>query len=117
MRFNKYHNTKSKGYDSKKEAKRANELRLLQSAKQISELKEQVSFVLQESFRVPSDKTKNGYETVRDIKYIADFTYFKNGVMFIEDVKGFKTTEYKLKAKMLKKLIADKKINAVFVES
>ena len=60
----------------------------------ISELKEQVRFVLQDSFKI------NG-KTERAIVYIADFTYILNGALMVEDVKGFKTEVYKIKRKLL----------------
>jgi len=90
----KYRNVKTNGYDSKKESVRANELKLLERAGHIAELCEQVTFELQPSFKC------NG-KTERAIKYIADFTYLKNGNLFVEDVKGFKTDVYKMKRKVL----------------
>ena len=117
----KYNNEKVvvKGvkYDSRKEAKRAFDLEIKQRKGEVSELKRQVKFVLQESFKIPSKKTKQGFETIKEIAYIADFTYFMGGQFYIEDVKGYKTPEYKIKAKMLRKKIAGGEIDAVFVES
>lgn len=104
-------------YDSKKEAARGAVLELKQRAGEVSELKRQVKFILQDSFKIPSKKTKQGFETIKEIAYVADFTYFMNGEFYIEDVKGYKTPEYKIKAKMLRKKIADGEIDAVFVES
>lgn len=104
-------------YDSKKEAARGAVLELKQRAGEVSELKRQVKFTLQDSFKTPSKKTKQGFETIKEIAYIADFTYFMGGQFYIEDVKGYKTPEYKIKAKMLRKKIADGEIDAVFVES
>ena len=104
-------------YDSQKEAARGAVLELKQRAGEVSELKRQVKFILQESFKIPSKKTKQGFETIKEIAYIADFTYFMGGQFYIEDVKGYKTPEYKLKAKMLRKKIADGEIDAVFLES
>lgn len=80
-------------FDSKKEAKRYQELVLLQKTHYIRDLKLQVPFVLIE-------KSKYG----RQIKYVADFTYIENGVLVVEDTKGFKTDVYKLK----KRLMAEK---------
>ena len=104
-------------YDSGKEAKRAFDLEIKQRKGEVSELKRQVKFVLQDSFKIPSKKTKQGFETIKEIAYIADFTYFMGGQFYIEDVKGYKTPEYKIKAKMLRKKIADGEIDAVFLES
>ncbi|WP_169975861.1 DUF1064 domain-containing protein [Campylobacter sp. RM16191] len=116
-RSTKYHNTKIHGYDSKKEYLRSLQLKDELKKGRITELKEQVVFTLQDSFKIRSGKTKSGYATIKAITYKADFTYFKGGVYYIEDTKGFKTKDYRLKAKMLRKLIADGKIDAVFVES
>ena len=104
-------------YDSGKEAKRALDLEIKQRKGEVSELKRQVRFVLQDSFKMPSKKTKQGFETIKEIAYVADFTYFMGGQFYIEDVKGYKTPEYKIKAKMLRKKIADGEIDAVFLES
>lgn len=92
--ISKYRNKKTNGYDSKKEAKRADELKLLERGKIITDLQEQVSILLQEKFR------HNG-KCERPIIYIADFVYYKDGVKIIEDVKGFKTDVYRIKRKML----------------
>lgn len=93
----KYSNKKTsyKGiiYDSKKEAKRAYELDIMQRAGLIQNLERQKSFELQPSFKL------NG-KTIRAITYIADFVYTKNGQTIVEDVKGFKTEIYRLKYKM-----------------
>ena len=82
-------------FDSKKEAKRYSELKLLERAGNIKELELQKVFELQEGFK------KNG-KTYRKITYKADFYYFDNraGKYICEDVKGFKTEVYKLKKKM-----------------
>lgn len=94
MKPSKYRNIKTNGYDSAKEAKRANELKLLERAGEITDLQEQVSILLQERFRHNS-------KWERAITYIADFVYYKDGEKIIEDVKGFKTDVYKIKRKML----------------
>lgn len=82
-------------FDSKKEAKRYSELKLLERAGEIKELELQKVFELQPSFK------KNG-KTYRKTTYKADFYYFntKIGKYIVEDVKGFKTEVYKLKKKM-----------------
>lgn len=112
--MNKYKNKKSlfnnETYDSKKESKRAIELKLLEKAGKVSNLKEQVVFILQDKFKLNN-------KTIRAIKYIADFTYTQNGKTIIEDVKGFKTKEYVIKKKILLNLIANKKIEAEFIET
>ena len=95
---NKYHNKKvivdNIKFDSKKEARRYNELKLLEKAGIIKNLQRQVKYELQPSFKY------NG-KTIRAINYIADFVYEKDGELIVEDVKGIKTDIYKLKKKML----------------
>lgn len=80
-------------FDSKSEAQRYCELKLLEKANIIKDLQLQVPFELQPTFR------KRGV-TYRAINYIADFVYVEDGVTVVEDRKGFKTSEYLMKKKM-----------------
>ena len=82
-------------FDSKLEAQRYKELKVLERARLIKDLQLQPRFELQPSFK------KNG-KTYRKIEYIADFSYFdiEKGKVIVEDTKGFKTEVYKLKRKM-----------------
>lgn len=95
----KYHNRKiivdDKKFDSLKEAKRYKELKILEKANEITELRLQVKFELQPSF-------KKDNKTYRKIEYIADFTYYDNKLnkYIVEDTKGYKTDVYKLKKKL-----------------
>ena len=99
---NKYHNKKCtyKGmtFDSKKEMNYYIKLEYLQKAKEISELKRQVEFVLLETFKLEN-------KTYRKTKYIADFTYKdKNGKYHVVDTKSEATKKdkvYQLKKKLL----------------
>lgn len=95
--MNKYKNRKivvdDIKFDSILEANRYKELKLLQRAKQISNLRLQVPFLLQESFK------KNG-KIHRKIEYIADFVYEENGQTIVEDTKGMKTETFKIKQKL-----------------
>lgn len=86
-------------FDSKKEAQRYSELKILERGGKISQLVLQPRFELQESFK------KNG-KTYRKIEYVADFMYRDNekNVTIVEDVKGVKTDVYKLKRKMFEKV-------------
>lgn len=105
MKYSKYHNKKTKidgiVFDSKREAERYSELKLLERAKKIENLILQPKFILQNGYR-----KKNG-EKVRDITYIADFRYIENGVEVVEDVKGVETEVFKLKRKIFEKLYSD----------
>lgn len=93
----KYHNKKCeyKGlkFDSLKERNHYIVLEHLEKTGQIKDLKRQVKFELQPSFKL------NG-KTIRAINYIADFTYLKDGVLVVVDTKGFRTKDYLLKKKM-----------------
>ena len=80
-------------FDSKLESLRYKQLALLEQTGEIKNLKLQVPFLLQESFR------KNG-KTYRKIEYIADFVYEENGKTIVEDVKGIKTDVFKIKQKL-----------------
>ena len=104
---NKYHNKKTIidniTFDSKREAQRYCELKLLQRAGEISHLELQPEFVLLETFK------KNG-KTHRGIKYIADFMYCdtaKGGAVVVEDVKGVETKEFKIKRKLFESKYPD----------
>jgi hypothetical protein len=83
-------------FDSRKEANRYLELKLLLKAKKITDLQRQVVFELQPKFKI-------GKTTHRPITYIADFTYKIKGKerLIVEDSKGFKTLVYRIKKKML----------------
>lgn len=97
--MSKYNNAKYNGYDSKKEAKRAAELKLLEKAGVISHLQEQVVYELIPSqYRIVNGKKKC---IERAIKYIADFQYVENGNTVVEDAKGFRTDVYRIKKKLM----------------
>ena len=81
-------------FDSKKEAARYSELKILLKAGLIFDLELQPVYEIQPSY-------KRQGKTVRAIKYLADFRYKENGKMVVEDVKGFKTDMYKLKKKLV----------------
>lgn len=93
---NKYGAKKSGGYDSKKEHSRANELKLMQRAGLISNLREQVKYVL-----IPAQRDTAGNLLERECAYYADFVYSKDGKTVVEDTKGVRTKEYKIKRKLM----------------
>lgn len=104
-RAHKYNATKTEvdgiKFDSKAEARRYKELKLLESVGDISKLELQPKYELQEGF------TKNG-KRIRSINYVADFSYLdKEGNKIVEDVKGLKTDVYLLKKKMFQKKFPD----------
>lgn len=89
----KYRNTKTVldgvKFDSLKEARRWQQLAIMQSHGIIKGLQRQVAFPL----------VVNGNKIA---KYIADFQYELNGERIIEDVKGFRTREFIMKSKLMK---------------
>jgi hypothetical protein len=93
----KYHNKKciykNIKFDSLKERNYYIILEQLEKTGQIKELKLQVKYELQPSFKL------NG-KTIRAINYIADFTYLKDNKLVVVDTKGFRTKDYLLKKKM-----------------
>ena len=89
-------------FDSKKEATRYSQLKILEKAGLIKNIELQKVFELQPSFK------KNG-KTYRKITYKADFYYFDNhlGKYIVEDTKGFKTEVYKIKKKLFEYKYSD----------
>lgn len=83
-------------YDSKAEARRGRELRLMEQAGDISALELQPVYVLQEGFR---DSTGTWHHP---ITYRADFQYRDHGRLVVEDVKGFRTPEFRIKEKLFR---------------
>ena len=97
--MSKYGAMKTNGYDSKKEAARAAQLKIMQSAGLITELKEQVVFIIAPSVVVQGRKRP-------PMKYIADFEYMDmskpiGARLVVEDVKGMLTPIYKLKRHLM----------------
>lgn len=83
-------------FDSKKEAKRYQELKLFERAGVISDLQRQVKFEL-----IPSQKI-DGKVAERACSYVADFVYKdKEGNTIVEDTKGVKTKDYIIKRKLM----------------
>ena len=78
-------------FDSKGEARRYSELKLLQRAGEISDLKLQPRFEL-----LPKQKDE------RAINYTADFMYQEGTETVVEDFKGKATRDYIMRRKMFK---------------
>lgn len=82
-------------FDSAMEAARYQQLRLMERAGLISDLALQPRFVI-----IPAFTTATG-KKVRKTEYVADFQYLDDaGRVVVEDVKGMKTREYRIKAKL-----------------
>lgn len=95
-------------FDSKKEAKRYQELLLLLKSSYIKDLRLQEKFVLIPAQREPDKVGKRGGVTKgklieRECSYIADFVYIDNctGEQVVEDTKGMRTKEYIIKRKLM----------------
>ena len=88
-------------FDSKKEAEFYAELKLGEKAGEISHLRLQPRYLLQEAF-------KHEGKHYREIEYVADFEYIENGETVVVDVKGFKTAVYMLKRKLFLYRYGDK---------
>jgi hypothetical protein len=94
---NKKVNVGGEVYDSKKEWRRSQELKLLEKAGEIENLQRQVKFVLIPAQREPDTVGKRGGVIKgklieREAAYIADFVYQRNGETVVEDTKS-KVTE------------------------
>ena len=91
----KYRSRACGGYHSAKEARRAQELKLLEQAGKIRGLREQVRYEL-----LPKQ------EGERPVYYWSDFTYEEltdgNWVVVTEDTKGYRTKDYILKRKLFR---------------
>ena len=86
-------------FDSAAEARRWRELRLLERAGRISGLRRQVPYV----FLVHTTGTAPECgEDKRQMRYVADFVYLEGGREVVEDVKGYRTAEYKRKRRLMR---------------
>ena len=100
---NKYHAKKceydGQVFDSLKEKRRYQELKILEKAGEIQNLRRQVKYVL-----IPSQR-REGKVVERECSYVADFCYEENGETVVEDVKGYKKggaySVFSIKRKMM----------------
>ena len=95
---NKLHAEKCGEYASKHEAQRAWELKMLQRAGKISNLREQVKYVLVPAIWKEIPRTGKRGQALkpkrvcvqRELAYWADFVYEKDGQTVVEDANGYK---------------------------
>jgi hypothetical protein len=93
-------------FDSQKEAIRYQELKILEKIGEIEGLRRQVKYLLIPEQR-EQDKTgkrggvQKGKILEREVSYIADFVYTKDGETIVEDTKGVRTKEYIIKRKLM----------------
>jgi hypothetical protein len=92
-KVSKYHNRRvvvdGIAFDSQREADRWGELKLMQEAGLIQDLRRQVRFPI----------------VVNEQKicvYVADFVYERDGKTIVEDAKGYRTRVYQLKRALMK---------------
>ena len=114
----KYHNRQvrtSDGavHDSQREAIRWTQLKLLERAGKIKDLKRQVTFVLIPTQREKTTEVykrgdkkgqlKEGKVIEYQVSYIADFVYTDSATneLVVEDTKGFRTKDYIIKRKLM----------------
>jgi hypothetical protein len=81
-------------FDSKGEAERYKYLSEAEKEGLITGLMRQVEYVLIPAFTLAGKK-------YRPTRYIADFVYIVDGVEIVEDFKGMKTPEYRIKKKLM----------------
>ena len=107
---NKYKNQKVTldgiTFDSKREAKRYCELKMLEKAGEITHLQRQVKFLLIPSQyeMVVDAKGKSKQKCIeRECTYVADFQYqdAHTGDLIVEDTKGMRTKDYIIKRKLM----------------
>jgi len=96
----KYHNiiayVDGQKFDSHKEARRFMELKLMEKAGEITNLQRQVKYEL-----IPKQTSDKAKRVIMPVNYYADFVYEENGETVVEDVKGVKTPEFIIKAKLM----------------
>jgi hypothetical protein len=112
----KYHSIKTrvstgKIVDSRKEARRYEQLLLLQRAGAISDLRTQVryelipaQYVTIERYGKDGKRLKDGQKLLeRKVEYVADFVYYDNMLKreVVEDTKGVRTADYIIKRKLM----------------
>lgn len=93
-------------FDSVKEYNRWCELRLLERAGQITDLRRQMTYLLIPCQYEPDTigvrgGVKRGKLLEREVSYVADFVYTQDGNTVVEDTKGFKTKDYIIKRKLM----------------
>lgn len=118
-------------HDSTKEARRCDELHLLQRSGEIDELELQKEYLLIPALyrevelkeRYKKGRNKGRHKTKRiceekKVVYKADFVYIdkRTGKIVIEDCKGMRTKEYILKRKLVKQIYC-KGDDTVFTET
>ena len=82
-------------FDSKREARRYLDLKAMEIAGLIQNLRLQVKYEL-----IPAQRI-DGKVVERSCDYVADFVYDQNGEAIVEDTKGHRTKDYIIKRKLM----------------
>ena len=115
MKPQKYHNKKVTldgiEFDSRKEANRWFELRMLERAGEIQALQRQVKYILipkqvetYERYGKTGKRLADGERVIeKECAYYADFVYMDNRTrkLVVEDTKGMRTDAYIIKRKLM----------------
>ena len=107
MRWNpgtKYRNQRTEidgiKFDSKGEANRWCELKLMEKAGQITNLRRQIAWeLIPNQYAVVEGRRKC---VERRVTYVADFVYQRGEELIVEDYKGIETEAFKIKKKMMR---------------
>lgn len=106
MRWNpgtKYRNQRTEidgiKFDSKGEANRWCELKLMEKAGQITNLRRQIAWELIPNQYAVVEGCRKCLE--RRVTYVADFVYQRGGELIVEDYKGIQTEAFKIKKKLM----------------
>lgn len=97
----KYRSTKTEAcgivFDSRREANRYTELKMLEETGEISDIRRQVKYEL-----IPKQIGDDGRVIERACDYKADFVYTtRDEQTVVEDTKGIRTTAYVIKRKLM----------------
>lgn len=84
-------------FDSKREAKRWQELRMMVRGSLIDELERQVSYELAPSVKIAGEKRARPA-----LRFKADFRYIENGATVVEDSKGMPDTAFRIRQHLMK---------------
>lgn len=82
-------------FDSQKERERYHDLKRFERIGKISNLRLQVRYEIAPAVRLDGRKRPARY-------YVADFVYEEDGAEVVEDSKGYRTPEYRLKRHLMK---------------
>lgn len=106
------HKTEVNGilFDSKLEARRYQELLLLKQAGEITDLKLQVEYQINEGWINPDTG-----ERIKSRFYLADFQYIdkEQSKVIVEDTKGVETADFRLKWDLVKSKYPDREFRKV----